>query len=182
MKTYLTNRFLVSTIAFILLLCAVLSLIVLPSVREIKLINKQVHEERVRLEKLYLKGQLQRHVRENYNKIINEIDFLDSLMLKENQELQYITNVEKFASEENLTLSIQIGESKRMPETPFSTLAFVFNVSGKWENILKWIDKVEALPYYTNIKEISISIREDTQSKIRSASATINADTYWLIN
>lgn len=180
-QPYLKNRFLISTITFVLLLVAIIVLITLPALREIRLINQQVYEERVRLERLYVRGQLQKRVRENYAKIENDVGFLDTMLLKENQELQYITSLESLANAAGVELDITIGEPKRAPEQAYSTLPFTFALAGNWGAILRWVEEVEALPYYTTIREVSVSVREGTEEAGRSAAVSIGADTYWLI-
>jgi len=182
MTLRLKNRFLISSIAFIMLLLALLVLLDVPAMREIRLIANQVDEERVRLEKLYIRGQLQKNVQNNLKKIQDRIGFLDELMLQENQELQYITTLEQLATEENVALAINIGTADRVPEQLFSTLAFSFELNGRWENMLKWIARVEGLHYYTNIEAITVAIREDEDGKaLRPGKMSIAAKTFWLI-
>jgi len=179
-QRYLQNRFLVSTVTFLALLLSIIILIIIPSFQEIKVINQQVLEERVRLEKLYVRGQLQKKVRDNYNSIKNDIGFLDEFLLKENQELQYITTLEHYANENNVSLEITIGEPQRKPQQRFSILPFTLQLSGNWPAIVKWLSDIETLPYYTNIKEITVTAR-DAQGKDRASSVSISAETYWLI-
>jgi len=182
MKFWLENRFLVSTISFGLLLIALVVLIIIPSLVEIKIINKQVLEERIRLEKLYTKGQLQKNVKIAYEKIKDNLPFLDEAILKESQELQYITAIEHIATEENLEMEINIGESKKIAEQRFSSLRFSFVINGEWPSVIKWIEKVEELNLYTNIKEVSIAVRETEDPNIsRQATLTMSADTFWMI-
>jgi len=182
MNLYLKNRFLISTIAFGILLVAIFVLIIIPAISEIRIINKQVLEERIRLEKLYVKGQLQKTVRKNYESVEVKTGFLNKFILDENQELMYVTAIEQSAADEKVDLVISVGETKRKPQQRFSTLNFVFNVSGAWENIARWMEKVEELDYYTNMQEITIiSLEKDKEAGTRTATATILADTYWTI-
>jgi len=180
-QRYLQNRFLVSTITFLILLLAIVVLIVVPSLQEIRVINEQVLEERLRLEKLYVRGQLQKKVRDNYNNIKEDVGFLDEVFLKENQELQYITTLEHFASEQNIDLNITIGEPRRKPQQRFSVLPFTFQITGSWPKIAQWVSDIEQLPYYTNIKEITVSARSEQQSA-RMATVSISVETYWSIS
>jgi len=180
MKGILKNRFIISAASFVLIFAALLILVIIPSFKEIRLINAQVYEERVRLEKLYTQGQLKREAQKNYNLVKEKIDAIDGIMLSEGQELEYITIVENTAEDIGLSMGLSIGENKRFPEQRFSELAFTFTLTGEWENIVKWVDKIESLPYYTNIKSSSISIHEDEGTK-RTATAAIEATTYWLI-
>ena len=175
------NRFEISAGIFIILLAAVSVLIVWPSLSEIRLINKQVYEERVRLEKLYVLGQLQKKVRANYAKIENQTHFLDDILLKENQELQYITALENAANIHNVELKINIGESKRMPNQVFSILAVSFELNGGYPNILAWIAALETIPYYTNFNEASVAVHPPKEGQSASATVNASAETYWLL-
>ncbi len=176
------NRFFVSSIAFILLLLSLLLLIDIPALREIRLIAQQVDEERVRLEKLYVRGQLQKNVQNNLNKIRETVGFLDKTMLPEGQELQYITTLEQLASDANIDLTIAIGESTRLPQQTYSLLDFTFELAGTWEDMMYWIQNIETLDYYTNIEAITIAVREDEKNNnIRAGKLTLSAETYWII-
>lgn len=177
----LKNRFQISAAIFIVLLAAVSILIVWPSLAEITLIKNQVYEERVRLEKLYVRGQLQKKVRANYAKIEDQTKFLDTIFLKENQELRYITALENQANDHQVELKINIGESKRLPNQLFSILAVSFELKGRYPDILQWLASLEALPYYTNIKETALAVHPSEAGGAPSATANISAETYWLL-
>ena len=186
MKTsgWLKNRMLVSAGLFCLALLAIVLLLIIPSLREIELINRQVYDERVRLEKLYVRGQLQKKVRENYAKIRDNVKFLDEIFLHEHQELQYIGALEQAAASDGVTLKIDIGEAKRTPQQLLSTLKFNFEIKGDWPAIMRWLDTVENIPYYTDIKEVAIAVRAGDKNQPapeRAATVNIAAETYWLV-
>lgn len=181
MHALLKNRFMISTISFALLLVALVVLLIIPSFREIKVINEQVIEERTRLERLYTKGQLQKAVQQNYESIKNDINFLDEAILTENQELRYITDVEELAERTGVSVALSVGASKREPERRYSTLDFTITARGGWEQLSRFSAELEALPYYTNIKELTVSAREQEGTSARTATLTMNAATYWRI-
>lgn len=183
LPNYFKNHFLVVTIIFTLLLFGVTFLIILPSAREIRLIRKQVLEERMRLEKLYMRGQLQKRVRENYYSIKESADWLDNILLKENQELQYITALESIADKNGIKLKINVGESVKMEGFPFSTLNISLDLVGSWPQIMLFLNDLENLPYYTNIKEIVFARQQGfgNEQTSRDISATVSAQTFWLI-
>lgn len=180
-RAYLKSHFLVSALLFAVALLAVILLVVIPSLREIRVINKQVYDERVRLERLYVKGQLQKRVRENFARIKGEVAFLDEILLKENNELPYITALEQASDESGVELKINVGERKRTPNQPLSSLEFTLEVKGDWQGLARFLDKLESLPYYTNIKETTFAVRQEKESPGRTVDAAISADTSWLI-
>ena len=180
MKSFLKNRFIISTIAFLLLMAALIVLIIYPAMREILTINHQVMDERERLERLYVRGQLLKNVRSDLLKIQNNVGFLDEIMLKENQELQYIAALEQLADELALELEITVGDTTVRPQQPYSELAFTFQLTGYWPDMLAWMQRVEALPYYTNVNGITITARRDEQSENQLATVALSVETYWL--
>ena len=175
------NRFQISAAIFVILLAAISVLIIWPSLAEIRLIKTQVFDERVRLEKLYVRGQLQKKVRDNYGKIKDQTQFLDGILLKENQELPYITAVENAANANNIALKINIGASKRLPNQLFSVLEVNFELTGSYPDIMRWIAAVETMPYYTNINEAVVAVRPPLAGAGAAATANISAETYWLL-
>lgn len=180
-RVFLKSRSFVSTIIFGLLVLIIVVLVAYPALREIRLINRQVYEERVRLEKLYLKGQLQKKVRENYARIEGDIGFLDEIMLKENNELPYITAVEQAASAAEVELKINVGERKRTPNEPLSILAFNLEAKGGWENVTRFLGNLEKIPFYSNIQESTFSVRQEKDNPARVVSASLAIDTFWII-
>ena len=182
MLNFLKNRFTISAISFALVLAALIILMVIPAIQEIKIINNQVHDERLRLELLYEKGQVKAMVQKNYLSIKQDAKFLENILSKESQELEYISAVENIAQSHGIEIAMSAGKVKRTPEQRFSELEFTFTLAGKWENILKWINGVENLSQYTNMKEMSVSIFPDKiNENIRKANVTISADTFWLL-
>ncbi|MBI1961611.1 MAG: type 4a pilus biogenesis protein PilO [Parcubacteria group bacterium] len=172
----------ISTIAFALLLIALVVLIIIPAFSEIKVINQQVFEERTRLEALYTRGQVLKTVQENYRAVKNDLAFLNGVMLPEREELGYITALETLADDAGIELGIEAGSQKRTPETRFSELPFLLTASGDWERILRFLSALESLPYYTNINEMTVAAHTDElDKKTRSVRVTMAATTYWRI-
>jgi len=180
-RVYLKSRSFISAIIFGLLALIIVVLVAYPALREIRLINRQVYDERVRLERLYLKGQLQKKVRENYARIEGGIGFLDEIMLTENNELPYITAVEQAANDAGVELKINVGERKRKPNEPLSNLGFNLEIKGGWANAARFLENLEKLPFYSNIQESTFAVRQEKDSPSRVVSASLAVDTFWII-
>ena len=93
MFNFLKNRYTISSIAFGLVLVALIVLLVIPAVKEISVINAQVYEERARLEMLYTKGQVKKEVHKKYSSIEANAGFLDDIFEQESHELEYISKI-----------------------------------------------------------------------------------------
>ena len=180
-RVYLKNRFFISAIIFGVLALVIAVLVAYPALREIRTINRQVYEERVRLEKLYVKGQLQKKVRENYARIEGSIGFLDEILLQENNELPYIAAVEQAASDAGAELKINIGERKRQPNELISSLRFNLEVKGSWESIARFLESLEKMPWYSNIQESTFAVHQEKDNSSRIISASLAVDTFWLL-
>lgn len=181
---YLKSHFLIASAVFGLLLAALVFTVIIPSIAEIRQIRQQVYEERVRLEKLFVRGQLQKKVRENYNRIKETAGWLDNILLKENQELQYITALESAADKIGLELKIVVDEQSRLSGQPLSVLGFTFNLSGSWPKIVSFLAALENMPYYTNVLEVVAARRQISgqsgEQSAAPAAATVTAQTFWL--
>lgn len=180
-RVYLKSRFFVSALIFAVLALAIAVLVAWPALREIRLINRQVYEERVRLEKLYVKGQLQKKVRENYARVEGRTGFLDEILLKENNELPYITAVEQAASDARVELKMNVGERKRQPNQLLSSLGFNLEVLGSWENVSRFLETLEKMPFYSNIQESAFAVHKAKDNPGRAVSASLAIDTFWLL-
>ena len=151
-------------------------LVINPAIKEILSIDQDIYEQRIRLETLYERGQLQKKVLAKFNRINEQSGFLDKILLKENQELQYITSLESIADSLNVDLKINIGQQGKNLTDNISTLPFSFSLVGRWEDILAWLDKLEALPYYTDINEFSLNAQANDIAK---TSIKVSSVTYW---
>lgn len=179
---YLKSHFLIASAVFALLLAILVFLVILPSLAEIRHIRRQVYEERIRLEKLYVRGQLQKKVRANYNRVKESAAWLDNILLKENQELQYITALESAAEKTGVGLKITVGEQSRLSGQPLSVLGFTFNLAGSWPKIVSFLAALENMPYYTNVLEVIAARREQSGPEAAvGATATVTAQTFWLV-
>ena len=174
---FIKNHFLVTSISFGAALLLILFFIIFPSLKEINKINNEVFQERSRLETLYAKGQLQKKVLSKYNEIKDDALFLDEIVLKENQELQYITTLENLAETTEVNLDITIAPAKENFSPKLSALSFSFVVTGNWQNLLRWLDELEKLPYYTHISEVNVVGQSNNEN---NTSLKIKAKTFWL--
>lgn len=174
------NHFLLTSVIFAGLFLVIFFLLVIPTIRQINKINKDVFEERKRLENLYASGQLQKKVIGRYNQAKEKAGFLEEIFLREGQELEYITKIENAAAAADVSVKINLGESEAEGNPDLSKLRFSFEGKGGWENLLQWLQKIEATPQYTNISEITAVASAERNSTSTAASLKINAETYWL--
>lgn len=148
---------------FILALTGVIIFfIILPTAKEIKKMKNLIYNERVDLEKKYMRGQLLNKVIKNFESVKAEKDRLNSVFVNEGQELEFVTTIEKNASENNLTQEIQMKSSK--DNGSYVSSALGINTSGTFLNTLKYINELGRMNYNFNINSISIITDEKTNT------------------
>jgi len=167
------------TLTVICLILLIIYFIVIPTVRDIKKISSDVYAERLDLEKKYLRGQLLKKTVEDFEKIKPQKNKLLSAFITENQELEFITNLEKIATENKLTQNIRLHQNPDdQGDKIFYNLPLEVTAQGDFINIMKYLRDLETLSYYFNIN--SISLDSDGQTPL-SVSVNLKGSVYVLI-
>lgn len=151
--------------------------IILPTIQDIKKISDGVYNERMDLEKKYLRGQLLKKTIENFEKVKPEKDRLSSIFIKEGEELKFITKLEEIAAFHNLKQDLGL-QAVKDGGSGFHSVPSGVSVQGEFINILKYLKDLQQLNYYFNIFSITInsageedSITANLQGEIYALSA-----------
>lgn len=143
-------------IASLLVIAVIVIFIIMPAVKDIRQINQDIYNQRVNLEKLYLRGQSLKESREDYETIKGEIKILDDVFYYQGEELKFITSLEKIANEKYIRQIINIQEDKskkdeEQEEVNYETMRIELNLTGTFPNILEYLNEVQMMDSYFNI-------------------------------
>ena len=89
------RKIIISVAAVLSVTFIVVYFIILPTIRDIKKISDAVYQERVDLEKKYLRGQLLKKTIQDFEKIKPQQEKLAAAFIKEGEELEFITALER---------------------------------------------------------------------------------------
>ncbi len=134
---------------------ALLGLVAWPSYTHIKNLNDQIYQERVDLEKLYLKGQILKQTIKEYEEVKPVVGKLNNIYLKPNDELAFITKLEDAAQATNVKQNLTLGLQD--PKKPANQLPVQLQINGNLTDFISYLQALEALDYYINIDNLRLS-------------------------
>lgn len=184
-KYNIKHRILAANLSIILIFVLIAYFVVLPSINEINRIKSQINGERADLEQKYQKGQNLKKLTSGLRSIESQMDKLDKVFAKKDNELDFITALEKIAEDNNVTQRFTLGKPLPSPYDSYSKTPIQLQANGKYRNIFNYLKGLESSSYYINIK--SVDLTSASEPKPNSVSLdnsgevgiSITADTYW---
>lgn len=187
LKFDLKNKITISLVGWLAIILSLVYFIVIPTVKEIKVINNAIEAERQDLEKKYVKGQSLKQLTENLNKIEPKLKLLDQIFINKNRELEFITSLENEANKSQVSQKINLSAPQPEANQNFQKTGLQLFTKGGFLKQLKYLLALERLSYYINVKllELSPAGREPIKIENQAAGETsslnmyLDADTYW---
>src|SRR3989338_2026996 len=168
------RKIIISVAAVLSVTFIVVYFIILPTIRDIKKISDAVYQERVDLEKKYLRGKLLKKTIQDFEKIKPQQEKLAAAFIKEGEELEFITALERVAAANGLSqiIKLQPTQDKTLEKKFYSPLPLTLNATGSFLNTLKYLSDLQNLKYYFNVSAITFS----NQSANRNNPEIINTN------
>ena len=189
LKFNLKNKIAASVGSFLLVIFCLLYFIIIPTITDIKNMSGEIEEQRIDLEKKYIKGQSLKKLSDNLKSIEPKLDLLNQLFINKNRELEFITTLENRAGLNRLNQKINLNPPQAADNQDFQKADLQLLLTGKFSRLLKYLQDLESLGYYTNIKSLELSPARGQEAVSDEEAAPpdgsininmfINADTYW---
>ncbi len=183
-KFDLKKKIIISIIGFFMALSIIVGLIVIPTIREIKRMGADIEEQRLDLEKKYIKGQSLKQLADNLKKISPQLDKLDRIFINHNRELEFITTLEDKTQANKIAQKISLGAAKD-DNQKFKIIPMQIYTQGSFINQYNYLVNLELLDYYISIKALELSpaqgqtIYNTGEIEPNSVNMFITADTFW---
>lgn len=151
------HQFIISLTAITTILVVIIVLIIYPALRDILTINTTFSQEKQLLEqKLALGLNIK-----TTEKILTGIDeaqpILESVFIRQGQELEFITKIEETATQKGVQLELKPDFTGK-PITPdVSEVTIEINASGNYLALQDFLKTIEQLPYYYTTEALIIS-------------------------
>lgn len=187
-KFNLKNKITASLIGFALLIFSLVYFIVVPTIKDIEGMGKKIEEQRVDLEKKYIKGNSLRRLTENLKTIEPKLSLLDQIFINKNRELEFITTIENEANRSRVNQKINLSSPKATENQEFQKNSLQLFTNGGFNEQLQYLINLETLSYYVNVKsleltpaadEVKIEVDGQKPAAGKTLNMFINADTYW---
>jgi len=149
------RKFLFYIAVFVSIYAVIIVFIILPTVKDLRVISKAIYNERVDLEKKYLKGQLLKKTVEDFKKIKPGEERLDAIFIVKGNELTFIQLLEEMANDNEVSQELFLKKGQPAEELP--SLPLEITIEGDYLNTLNYLNDLEQLDQYFNIDIINIS-------------------------
>lgn len=181
-KFKIKQRVIFSTVFIIISLLLIIFLIILPTVNYINSLKKNIQITETEIEESYQRISLLKNSINQVNEIKNKVEPFYFLTLNEGEELIIIKELERLALENNILQSLDVNFNKNSNNQDglVSSAHYVFKIkiSGKFIDLLNYLDDLEELPYYFLIDQMSISKEKNSGDTIAiNFTALLNATT-----
>lgn len=154
------NKFLINISILLVVMIILVSFVILPALREISNINKEITRQRLELENKLYQGLNIRQAKRDLAEIQESLPELDKTFIKEGQELEFITELENLAANNNVSLNLNPDFAGRDLDNNLKEVLLQISVSGQYHQLLKFLIDLEALPYYYNPNLIIANIKQ----------------------
>lgn len=135
----------------------IIYLVILPTLFDIKKINETIYNERIGLEKKYIRGQLLKKTVEDFDKIKGQINYLSNSFLVIDKELEFITNLEKIASANSIEQTIALDINRIKKRENYKEIPITLEIQGNFIQTMSYLNDLEKLSYYITLDALKIN-------------------------
>ena len=141
----------------IVVFLAIIIFIIYPNIQKIFLTNNDILVRKNELEKKQANDYSLQEIINNYRQHEPKIAELNKTIRTQNRELEFITTLETIAEKYNLEQKINIGAYEDIKDTDFKSMPLQLILEGDYIDNLKYLQDLESLSSYINIKNINIT-------------------------
>ena len=164
-------------------------LVIYPALREIKTTAAEITKLKNQLERRQAPEYALKDILASYRQHEVKLGSLNRAVMNKSRELEFITALEDIAARYGLQQKIVIGNYQALPNNAFSQMPLQLQLTGNFKDELRYLQGLERLPFYVNVKQISLnSIAAPPMPSNADAVAApaenlvnlvITADTFW---
>jgi len=139
----------------VIICAAIVYFVIIPTTNDIKQISDKIYNEKVDLEKRYIKGQLIKKLVEDFKKIKPQQEKLELIFIKEGTELNLITKLENLASTNNVDLEINLENIRELNK--LQSMQLQLSIDGNYLDTIAYLNDIERLNNYYNLDTIRVN-------------------------
>jgi len=115
----------------------------------------------------------------SYDKYEPKLRLMNQAIIAKDRELEFITSLENIAALYNLRQKINIGEMEEIKNTAgYGKIPLTISLQGEFKNEIKYLQSIEKLPNYVDIKKISINSAL-AENNATTTNMLLLTDTFW---
>jgi Tfp pilus assembly protein PilO len=159
---------------------------IFPAAKKLAVVKKEISAQKIALEKIYIRGQNLRKISEDLEIVEPNLKNLKKMFIKEEDDLDFITSLEKTAENSGVKQNININyPAENNKKTSFQKIPLQLTASGNFLAQIKYLTALESLDYYISVRtlEISGSADQNQENALEGEKSRVDmqltANTYW---
>ena len=173
MRSIFEKRILFTIVGFILLAALIAGVVIYPTFRYIKQLDRDTYNLRLTLERKNEQATNYRFALKQIEKLKKDMpSFLDHLFNTGN-ELNLITTLETLASSHDVAQKIN---SSNLDNITNQKISIGLSISGDYYNVISYLNDLEHLPYFINPIHLSITPLVDRLNPTANNNVNMNLD------
>lgn len=176
---HLKKKFIISTALFITVSAGIVYFMIIPAINNIKNTGNEIISTQQEADAKYNKIINLKKLTADVKKIEPDLAKLQKIFIDKNNQLDFIQILENIAKKNNVDQEINIGYITDKTEIKLV-------IRGDMNNLYDYLQDIEALDSYINIKNLSVSSADeadphsiDNGEQIGNLVMNIHAETYW---
>jgi len=180
-KLTLKNKIITSVTMITIFSAGVIYFLIYPAIVDIQKIGQDIENQRIDLEKRYVRGQSLNKLSRDLKNIEPSLAVLDDVFIDQNRALEFVTTLEDVAGKSGVSQKINLMTDKSTKEFDYMKTPLQIAVQGDFASILRYITGLESLNYYININTIDIARNsgDNNSPASKNVAVQITADTFW---
>lgn len=169
----LQRKILILIVLFVAISGAAVFFGILPLISAVQTKTVEVQEKRIKLATVKKEQENFVVLSRNFNSVSSQIQNLDSLVLKSNNSLTFISALEKYADESGLSFDLDLAELQASHD--IQAVPTAIRVQGPFHGILSFLQTLDTSPYYIVVS--SVRMLQLDESRIEM---TLQGNTFWV--
>ncbi len=150
----------IKLIIYITAILILLFLFIKPSINEIKKTHNNILNEKIKIQKNIDREKNMSKLSEEVKEIEPRMEKFSQIFINQNRELEFITQLEKLAKDNNVKQNLNLQQSKKTTsQNTYSETPINIDVQGSMNNALNYLQELERLNYYININNLKLSTK-----------------------
>jgi Tfp pilus assembly protein PilO len=138
---------------------------IFPAMGKLAVVKSEISAQKIALEKTYIRGQNLRKISEDLKTVEPNLENLKKMFIKEEDDLDFITSLEKIAENSGVKQSISINYPADSSKTSIQKIPLQLTASGNFLAQIKYLIALESLDYYISVRTLEISGSTDQNQK-----------------
>lgn len=170
----------------LLITFAVICFFTYPLLQNIRALSGAITQQKNELIKKQTPEQALQEILAQYKQEEGKIDLLNRTVLSQSRELEFIMALEDAAERNRVRQKIEWGDAASPATSTIKKIPLRVEVEGLFSDALNYLQAIERLPVYVNIKQLSVSNPKNNSGNVAPATEEtalikmlLRAETFW---